>query len=241
MRTIVELKHSYGVASAKNQLTLCSRIDSRWAEVVGSEPDCSDFFSIIMVEQGCVCVGINYHMTLLTTGDLLIVTPRTMLDIQKIGPDFLAYHLAVDQSSFEGMLSMESAYRHLVMFYTSSPVPVLHSTDKAQEVMVSFMDQLDHLMQCAVTNVYIVKMMLLVEQALMLQIVNILPEHFAQSSRRDLQTVHRPAHGPLPQGEQLLLLQRPAAYLQQLHGTHPQADRRAWGQGFYFCTLEEGR
>ena len=40
------------------------------------------------------------------------------------------------------------------------------------------MEQLSHLMKCAYTNVYIDKMMMHVEEVLMLQLINVLPQNY---------------------------------------------------------------
>ena len=180
MRTIDDLKRVNDVCGIKNELTLCFRMQSEWGMMAGADPDYNNFFSVIMVDGGTVCCSINYHKVHLEKGDLLVISPQLLFGINEISDDFDAYYLAVDQSSFDGMLGQDTAFKHLVMFYTSTPIPVLHCTDKAQEVVIGFMDQLSHLMQCAVTNVYIDKMMLLVEQSLMLQLVNLLPQNFEE-------------------------------------------------------------
>ena len=175
MKTIKDLKRSQHICDAKNELTVCFPIDRQLADFFGSEPDCNNFFSLIMVETGKLNCSINYHEVLLQHGDLIIISPQILMGFNNISEDFKAYYLAVEQVTFEGMMARDTAYKHLMLYYSSASKPIIHCADIGAEIIVGLMNELTHLMQCAVTNIYVDKMMLLIEQALMLQVVNLLP------------------------------------------------------------------
>lgn len=178
MRTIDDIKILHNAGNIINRYSVCYPVDYKWAEQTKSINDCNSFFSFLIVCEGSMQLSVNYHHVSLQPYDLLIIPPRLLTRTCKSSDDFRGYYLAIDEGTYSAMMASDSAYSHLTLFYTAHEVPLIHCPKQGGDVAIGLMDQLSHLMVCAVTNVYIDKMMMLVEESLMLQLINILPENY---------------------------------------------------------------
>lgn len=178
MRTIDNIKTLHHAENIINRYSISFPIDHQWAEETKVVNDFNSFFSFLIVSKGSLQMSVNYHNVSLEAYDLLIVTPRLLVRTYGASDDFKGFFLAIDEGSYNGMMASDSAFSHLTLFYTTHQVPLLHCPKRGGDIVIGLMDQLSHLMKCAVTNVYIDKMMMLVELALMLQLINILPQNY---------------------------------------------------------------
>lgn len=178
MRTIETIKHQNHTGEIINKYSICFPVDHLWAEGMTQVSDCNSFFSFLIVRKGSLRLSVNYHSIMLNPYDLLIVTPRLLVETKAASDDFCGYYLAIDEKQYNGMMASDSSYSHLTLFYTAHQVPLIHCEKVAGDVVLGLMDQLSHLMKCAYTNVYIDKMMMHVEEALMLQLINVLPQNY---------------------------------------------------------------
>ena len=113
MRTIDTIEQQNHTGEIIYKYSICFPIDHLWAEGLKQVRDCNSFSSFLIVRKGSLRLSVNYSSIALNPYDLLIVTPRLLVETESASNDFSGYYLAIDEKQYNGMMASDSSYRHL--------------------------------------------------------------------------------------------------------------------------------
>ncbi len=120
----------------------CFRLDNRLVNIDTIPPVFADMFSFLMTVSGTATFTVNGTSLTTGRGDLLLLSPSTLVAITGQSRDFEAMNLLCERSLFEHMMSESDAYQSYSLFFCRTGLPVLHLTQMQADCITATMRQI---------------------------------------------------------------------------------------------------
>lgn len=157
----------------KNRIA-CFRMDNRLVNIDTISPAYADIFSFIAVKSGTAVFSINYRECTVGRGDMLLLSPSTLVAITGQSSDFEAMDLMCERSLFEHMISTFEPYQSYTLFFCRTTRPFLHLNESQTEHVTASMQQISEaIMQPYVYQESIINHLM---HALLLQMLELVEE-----------------------------------------------------------------
>lgn len=137
-----ELMAYHEVKEVYKDSVACFRMDNSLVNIDTIPPVFADMFSFLLVESGTAMFSINCRECSFRRGDMLLLSPSSLVAITGQSDDFVAMHLLCERSLFEHMLSSFDAYQSYSLFFCRTETPVLHLTDVQADGVLASMRQI---------------------------------------------------------------------------------------------------
>lgn len=137
-----ELMAYHEVKEVYKDSVACFRMDNSLVNIDTIPPVFADMFSFLLVESGTAMFSINCRECSFSRGDMLLLSPSSLVAITGQSDDFVAMHLLCERSLFEHMLSSFDAYQSYSLFFCRTETPVLHLTDVQTDGILASMRQI---------------------------------------------------------------------------------------------------
>lgn len=137
-----ELMDYHQVKDVYRNSVACFRLDSSLVNIDTVSPTFADIFSFLLVLSGTATFSINYQDHTVGSGDLLLLSPSTLVAITGQSADFEAINLMCDRSFFEHLLSLNIAYQSYSLFFCRTDFPLIHLSGEQVEAIVASMRQI---------------------------------------------------------------------------------------------------
>jgi AraC-like DNA-binding protein len=102
------------------------------------KPICVNMYSIILIQNGSVNYSVNGKTIVVTTDEMLLLSPEHLAGIVSFSPDFRGLHLMVERHYYEHIVSLDG----MTIFATTAHYPKLAVTTELYEDLANILAQI---------------------------------------------------------------------------------------------------